>query len=422
MGLTKKWQVLLLLDFKALHGMIPKKTVALVLKVVAFQAAGFVSYGHFFSQAALGGDTHPSVSTDIRRGLLYETIRLSTFKVYGSGSPGSAVVIGREQGTYYALTAAHAIKGTELSEGPFVMSVDGKKYPITRIINGVYLDLSEIWFSSADNYRVAKMGRVLRDGTPVVAAGFPVDSNQLRISDRALSNSQALANIPASTPNGRPGGYGLRHTALTEVGMSGGGVWSESGLLLGIHGQADIYSSPDQENVRKTGGSLAVPVSFYALALRNGGLERATAQTFPPLRSAGDFALQAKYLTSIGDLKQSVKFYTAAIVRSPGNPDYWSNRGNVKVLQGEFKEAISDYRRALVLSPNNPVVLVNMSSAAIGLGDNNLAENLLMLSLKYGPTNPAAWVNLVRVYRATGQVDKLEDAESKARLYRRRDI
>lgn len=359
----------------------------------------------------------PSASGVPEQRRILEQIAVATVKVYGSGSPGSAVIIGSDSGRYYALTAAHVIKGTAISESPYIVAHDGSKYPITKIINGAYLDMSEIWFETTNHYLPARMGRLVKDNTPILAAGYPVDSSELRISGLSITNKHAVANLPASTPNGRPGGYGLRHTAMTQVGMSGGGVWTKTGILVGIHGQADIYPSADQEVAKKTGGSLAIPVTFYSLAMRNGGLDRANESVFPPLRSAGDFAVQAKYMASIGDLREAERLFTEAIARAPGDADYWVNRGNIKVLQKVYEGALQDYQRAIMLYPNRSETLTNMASALIALERNTQALDVLKKALQINPRNSGAWMNLSRVYASLGRSVEAEDASRKADQY-----
>lgn len=347
-----------------------------------------------------------------------DVIKSSTLKIYGSGSPGSGVIIGSDGENYYALTAAHVIKGTSLSESPYVVTYDGKKHVITKIINGIYLDMSEIWFKASDSYLAGKLGRLLQDNTRIIAAGYPVNSDNLRISTESIINKVAVANLPATTPIGRPGGYGLRHTATTQTGMSGGGIWTKSGILVGIHGQADIYKSSDQTEARKTGGSLGIPITFYSLALQNGGLDRANESLFPPLRSAADFAVQAKYMSSIGRLEEAIQMYGEAIARSPGDADSWVNRGNIRVLQKRYEEALNDYQRAIALYPNRSETLTNMGTALIMLNRQAEALPILLKALEINPTNPGAWTNIAKVYKFKGRYIEADEASKKANLYR----
>jgi S1-C subfamily serine protease len=118
-----------------------------------------------------------------------------TVRIQVGQSGGSGVIIGKKGNTYLVLTNAHVVR--EPAE-PNIQTPDGQKYRATRVKNTQVgnFDLALLEFTSSRSYQLAKFKdfgnsgeAALNEGREVFAAGFPYDSNALRVAiyDRIIA-------------------------------------------------------------------------------------------------------------------------------------------------------------------------------------------------------------------------------------------
>ena len=238
-------------------------------------------YGAFNNRLAYGNQLKPQATSLIRN---------ATVLIQAEGlDPGSGVILRKERDKYYILTAAHVL-GRLICTDPDnveedqieIMTSDGiwhelapnsvKCPPIVpigdKLCSSAFsqsspwpIDLAIISFQSEKNYNVAKKhDAIRRNGVHIFAAGFPQDqeSDPPKI---VIYRSEGPAEIPPKSPNDTCKGYGIRYIMPTKVGMSGGGIWSEKGKLIGIHGWRE--QTRDKNIYSKGSASAGIPLDYW---------------------------------------------------------------------------------------------------------------------------------------------------------------
>lgn len=186
----------------------------------------------------------------------------SLVRVEGSASSGSGVLIGKKNGYYYVATAWHAIKSQAPGEELWIVTEDKRKHKvdIQNIDQVSSVDLGIVRFRSKSKYQVAAVGfsKMARVGDPVYVLGFPLPTTAVPVSTPRFLSGTLIGNTGSTAGNG----YQLLYTNPTLPGMSGGPVYSNKGVLIGIHGRAetDITETEQRGIAVKTGTNQAVPI------------------------------------------------------------------------------------------------------------------------------------------------------------------
>ncbi|WP_299490229.1 trypsin-like peptidase domain-containing protein [Acaryochloris sp. IP29b_bin.137] len=209
-----------------------------------------------------------------------------TVLVSPQSSSGSGVLIKREGSSYYVLTAKHVIESTRAGEEADIITADGQSHPINTqailYLSGV--DLALIRFESDRNYPVAMLGssEAVAETDTVYISGFPLPG-------QAITSPTFTITKGAITGKGQyQRGYGLIYDNVTQSGMSGGPILSETGQVIGIHGLAE--GERVQGVAVKAGLNLGVPINTI-LDLTPLALKPTTPKvdSFPkPVASAGE--------------------------------------------------------------------------------------------------------------------------------------
>jgi S1-C subfamily serine protease len=165
--------------------------------------------------------------------------RLTSVRILTLRSSGSGILVQRQGNIYTLLTNWHVFT---FSDRPSILTADGQRYALLEApqqLGGA--DMAIARFSSHLSYEVAPLSPYPATvGEPVYAAGFPmyywgtvqttfdlgVDAFQLTWGNVSLVLNKSLAQ-----------GYRLGYTNRIESGMSGGPIFSDRGLLLGINGR-----------------------------------------------------------------------------------------------------------------------------------------------------------------------------------------
>lgn len=164
-----------------------------------------------------------------------QTRRLTVVQVRAGDQTGSGVLIKQLDQGYVVVTNNHVIrnKGTIC-----VKTNSGEMYRAFRIgKENPDLDLAFLWLAKSNKQEVtANLGtrfsqRFAIPLSTIVATGYP--------DNQPYSEREGLV-VPL-LPYPLEDGYNLTYTATVDKGMSGGGVFSSQGVLLGING---IHSQP----------------------------------------------------------------------------------------------------------------------------------------------------------------------------------
>ena len=166
---------------------------------------------------------------------------------------GSGSILEHNGDRYKVLTNWHVMQ----NEGGYtVQTIDGRKHQVIpesiKRLGG--LDLAVFEFTSNQNYQTAELGDSgsLNEGQIVYFGGYP---GELRREDNRYYRF-FTANLVGILPRSTENGYSLIYNGEAFPGMSGGPVFNAEGLLIGVHGEA---------NVAFTGGTsnYAIPIASY---------------------------------------------------------------------------------------------------------------------------------------------------------------
>jgi hypothetical protein len=175
-------------------------------------------------------------------------------------SVGSGVIIEATDDVYTVLTNWHVMQNT----GDYIVeTIDGRDHPVDRasIKQIGKLDLAIFKFTSNQNYQTAELGNSeeLVEGQSIYYAGYPGELKQEDNRYYRFIPTNVVSLLPTSANNG----YSLVYDGEAFPGMSGGPVLNNRGMLIGIHGEANVHAV--------TGGTsiYAIPINTYQQAIAN---------------------------------------------------------------------------------------------------------------------------------------------------------
>jgi tetratricopeptide (TPR) repeat protein/S1-C subfamily serine protease len=156
-----------------------------------------------------------------------------TVRIQMGESGGSGVLIGKKGNTYLVLTNAHVVR-TE--SGIKIKTPDGQNHTAQKVKNTQVgnFDLALLEFTSTRSYQLAGLKNfanrevALNEGREIFAAGFPYDSNALRVVTGEVTQ---LPQEPFV--NGTQIGYVTKGDI--KQGMSGGPILDSFGNLVGLN-------------------------------------------------------------------------------------------------------------------------------------------------------------------------------------------
>jgi tetratricopeptide (TPR) repeat protein/S1-C subfamily serine protease len=173
-------------------------------------------------------ETEPLTTTTAQQIAAKITVRIQVGQ-----SGGSGVIIGKKANTYLVLTNAHVVRDPS---GISIKTPDGQTHKATKVKNTQVgnFDLALLEFSSPRSYQLAgfknfgNRDAALNEGREVYAAGFPYDSNALRVVEGEVKQ---LPQEPFV--NGTQIGYITKGDI--KQGMSGGPIFDSFGNLVGVN-------------------------------------------------------------------------------------------------------------------------------------------------------------------------------------------
>ena len=306
---------------------------------------------------------------------------------------GSGVIIKRTGNTYTILTAAHVVN--DLRSSPLkITTPDRQQYtsePLEVKIAPNSLDLATISFQSEQNYSVAELGdsATAIKGQPVFAVGFQGTALKLN-SGTVVATSRQSQDL----------GYGLAiGNADILPGMSGGGLFTETGTLIGINGKSvgAIETTPSQEQARsnfKPVSGLAIPIDTFkrVASSLNVDLGSPTPAATAVGLTADDLFITAGNKSQKGDYRGAIVDYDKAIALNPQFDEIYFRRGIARTLIKDWQGAEADYTRAIATKPTYAEAYLHRGSTRNTLNNWRGAKSDFDIALALNPNSLPAYI------------------------------
>jgi tetratricopeptide (TPR) repeat protein/S1-C subfamily serine protease len=199
----------------------------IALSISTFTIANIPQYA-ILAQPNQPEETEPLTTTTAQQLATKVTVSIQVGQ-----SGGSGVIIGKKANTYLVLTNAHVVRA---QSGISIKTPDGQTHTAQKVKNTQVgnFDLALLEFSSPRAYQLAgfknfgNKSAALNEGREVFAAGFPYDSNALRVVEGEITQLPQEAFV-----NGTQIGYTTKGDI--KQGMSGGPIFDSFGSLVGIN-------------------------------------------------------------------------------------------------------------------------------------------------------------------------------------------
>jgi tetratricopeptide (TPR) repeat protein/S1-C subfamily serine protease len=354
---------------------------------------------------------------------------------------GSGIIIQKQGDLYTLVTNRHVICGkSDCSKIPanevFTLNFsDGSKYKVPnssiKLLGSSdnIVDLAIIQFRSNRNYAVAKVAAPgsLKVEDVVYTSGFPCDrdSEPCQPLGYLFGKGNAIA-VVNKRLTGDGGGYTIVYNAETLPGMSGGGIFNNSGELVAIHGYGDQFKEntklDDKSRVgSKIGYNRGIPVRWLVQNLAELGIYIGTERPAFGIRAARSQAPTTadeyfiagfdKYVEPGNNVKagkkQAIQKFSRAIQLNPKYKSAYFGRAIAYEQIQEFRQSLSDYNQSISLDPkdynayNNRALLKanNLNDIQGALADYNQ-------SISINPKNSNAYYN-----RALLKANNLNDIQ-----------
>jgi tetratricopeptide (TPR) repeat protein len=296
-------------------------------------------------------------------------------------SVGSGIIIERKGDLYTLITNRHVACGKKrectspLAAETYTLKLgDGQQYKVAtksvKILGG-NLDLAIIQFQSDRGYPVAQIAEPgsLKVGDKVFTSGYPATPPGF-----SFNAGKAIAVVDKRLTEDR-GGYTVIYDAQTQPGMSGGGVFSQEGQLVAIHGQGERfrantqletvsssgYVNFKQEVGSKIGYNRGIPVRWVVKGLAERGIRVGNRQPLNLEQTAASSADEHfiagfnRWVEPGADVVAGKRLAIDELSQAIGiNPRYTSayfiRAGIYAQLQGG-QQALADYDRVIAIDP-----------------------------------------------------------------------
>jgi Flp pilus assembly protein TadD/S1-C subfamily serine protease len=322
------------------------------------------------AQAIFTPPIDPTISTppgDSRAELLRQRI----VSIETRAGQGSGTIVKHVANTYTILTAAHVVK--DLRNSPFsITTPDRQQYlvnPSDVKIAPNSLDLATITFKSDREYAVAELGdsHPIGRGKQVFIVGFQGKSLKFFPGTVVASSRQAQAQ-----------GYGLAFASVDVLpGMSGGGLFTDKGSLIGINGKSigtmTSYvsqnesrapkSPPPTQRIKAVSG-LAIPMNTFTQIASQLNLDIAPTAPIPvsSALTADDLFITAQEKSAKGDYLGAIADYNRALAIDPKFLEIYFRRGIARSLTKDWPGAEADYTQAIAIDAEHPEAYLHRGS------------------------------------------------------------
>jgi tetratricopeptide (TPR) repeat protein len=301
-----------------------------------------------------------------------ELLRQRIVTIETRAGQGSGAIVRHVGNTYTILTAAHVVNDLRNSSLS-ITTPDRQQYivhPSDVKIAPNSLDLATITLQSDRNYAVAELGDSARidRGKQVFIAGFQGKSLKFFPGTVVASSRQMQAK-----------GYGLAFGSVDVLpGMSGGGLFTETGSLIGINGKSigtitsgylsssnsrDPKSPQPTQRIKPVSG-LAIPINTFTQVATQLNLD--IAPTVPVTEStpltADDLFITAQDKSEKGDYPGAIADYNRALEIDPKFLEIYFRRGIARSLTKDWPGAEADYTRAIAIDAEHPEAYLHRGS------------------------------------------------------------
>jgi Flp pilus assembly protein TadD len=315
--------------------------------------------------------TTPTTPTTPSSDSRSELLRQRIVTIETRAGQGSGAIVRHVGNTYTILTAAHVVSDLRNSSLS-ITTPDRQQYiihPSDVRIAPNSLDLATITFQSDRDYAVAELGDSARidRGNQVFIAGFQGKSLKFFPGTVVASSRQTQAK-----------GYGLAFGSVDVLpGMSGGGLFTETGSLIGINGKSigmtTAYLSPSDSHAPKSQrltqrskpvSGLAIPINTFTQVATQLNLD--IAPTVPVTEStpltADDLFITAQDKSEKGDYPGAIADYNRALEIDPKFLEIYFRRGIARSLTKDWPGAEADYTRAIAIDAEHPEAYLHRGS------------------------------------------------------------
>jgi S1-C subfamily serine protease len=306
---------------------------------------------------------------------------------------GSGVIIKHTGNTYTILTAAHVVN--DLRSSPLqITTADRQQHtsnPIEVKIAPDSLDLATISFQSEQDYSVAELGNSATaiKGQPIFAVGF--QGTLLKLNS---------GTVVATSRQSQDRGYGLAiGNADILPGMSGGGLFTETGTLIGINGKSvgTTETTPIQEETRtnfKPVSGLAIPIDTFkqVASSLNVDIDSPIPASTAVGLTADDFFITAGNKSQKGDYRGAIIDYNKALALNPQFEEIYFRRGIARTLIKDWQGAEADYTRAISTKPEYAEAYLHRGSIRNTLSNWRGAKSDFDIALALNPNSLPAYI------------------------------
>ena len=327
---------------------------------------------------------------------------------------GSGVVIGKEE----IVTNCHVIENAN----SYTVKHDERQFT-ARLKHADWMrDVCSLTVKGL-NARVAPLGSTkrLKVGQKVFAIGAP-RGLELTLSEGILSSLREL-----------DGGRYLQISAPISPGSSGGGLFDDTGKLIGLptfyisEGQQLnfavpvewVQALPQRATSSKPQGSSSSEWMAKAIDLEDkrdwsGMLKHTRAWTRSrPEDAYAWYSLGVAYGNS-DQLAKAIEAYLQSLRIDPVRADAWTNLGNAYNNSGQVVKAIESHQQALRIDPEYSVAWNNIGNAYSDSGQVVKAIESYQQALRINPEYSMAWYNLGNAYGKSDQLTKAIEAYQQA--------
>jgi Tfp pilus assembly protein PilF len=336
-----------------------------------------------------------------------QQVKAVTVSIETPTSNGSGIIVSRQPGKYFVLTAAHVVRNQQSTYT--IRTSDGQKYQIDKTnLFPQGIDLAVVSFSSSKSYPVATIGNSsdAEEGSTAAVSGYPRSDKQVPV------YSYRTGRIVANSSENLNDGYGLVYNSSTLPGMSGGGVFNDKGDLIAIHGRGDITAPVNGSGGSKikTGYDLGIPINtFIKLAKTVSSLPSFTQKVAknPNRPRAGNAFLAGLGAMQQRDFAKAIGLFDQSIQLDGKDAVAYYYRGLCQRTLGNNDAALKDISQSIKLSPKNSYAYI--FRAFIYLETNDRAKAIVDFdkAIQVDPTNSYAYTFHVNVYGKAEDLPKI---------------